>query len=281
MKYALGNMLNGAGGFGLDPDAKAYINAVVAAGATVSGTQKTAINNFVKGEKAASRWTLLKRMYLPIWGANNPNAIDMVGGTSGSFIGTVTPSSGYVTSDGTSGYFLSDVSPGGAGCTLNGAGAFALITATTTFNLPNTQVLFGSSSSLSGTRFTVTGNGATSLFAGFGPNSGGFTNYLTGTDRRGVVHVQRTSSSQKFLSFRNASGETNTGLLTDNSVALNSTVPMAFMANYFNAVPSSYLANIIRNGAWGMTDGHSIAQSQAFTSALKTLWETCTGLTLP
>jgi len=40
MQYALAYQLNGTQAGGLDPDAKAYINAVVAAGATVNSTQR-------------------------------------------------------------------------------------------------------------------------------------------------------------------------------------------------------------------------------------------------
>ena len=281
MKYALGNMLNGAGIQGLDTDAKAYINAVVAAGATVTSTQRTAINNFVKGEKAGSRWTLLKRIYLPIWGVAAPNAICMTSRISGTFVGGVTHSSGYVTTNGITGHFLSDASPGQAGCTLNGAGAFALISAASVFNLSTSNNIFGANTSLPGTRTSLVGNTITSLFAGFGPNSSGFGTYLTGIDRRGVSHLQRDSSADRFLLFRNSSGEVNTGLLANASGSLNSTIAMSFMANNNNGVVSGYVPVTVYNGAWGMTDGFDIAKSQLFTASLKTLWETCTGLLLP
>ena len=280
MKYALGNMLNG-GIQGLDPDAKAYINAVVAAGATVTSTQRTAINNFVKGEKAGSRWTLLKRLYLPIWGVAAPNAICMTSLTSGTFVGGVTHSSGYVTTNGTTGHFLSDASPGQAGCTLNGSGVFALISAASSFSLSTSNNICGASTSVTTTRTSLVGNSITTLFAGFGPNSSIFANYLTSGDRRGVAHLQRNSSADRFLSFRNSSGEVNTGLLANASGSLNSTIPMAFMANNNNGAVSGYIPSTVYNGVWGMTDGFDIAKSQLFTASLKTLWETCTGLSLP
>jgi hypothetical protein len=281
MQYAYAYQLNGTQTSGLDSDAKAYINAVVAAGATVTSTQRTAINNFVKGEKAGSRWTLLKRLYLPIWGVAAPNAICMTSLTSGTFVGGVTHSSGYVTTNGSTGHFLSDASPGQAGCTLNGSGIFALISAASPFNLSTSNNIGGAGASLATTRTSLVGNTSTSLFAGFGPNSSISGTYLTGVDRRGVVHLQRNSSADRFLSFRNSSGGVNTGLLANTSGSLNNTIPMAFMANNNNGSVSGYVPSTVYNGAWGMTDGFDIAKSQLFTASLKTLWETCTGLALP
>ncbi len=83
MQYAYAYQLNGSQTSGLDPDAKAYINAVVGAGATVTSTQRNAINNFYKTGKKDGWYSQLKRMYLPIWAAASPNAIDMVVRTSG------------------------------------------------------------------------------------------------------------------------------------------------------------------------------------------------------
>ena len=62
MKYALGNMLNGAGGLSkYDPDALAYITAVEAADAQVlEAGVKIAINNFVKGCKSDAIWDAIK-----------------------------------------------------------------------------------------------------------------------------------------------------------------------------------------------------------------------------
>jgi hypothetical protein len=281
MQYAYAYQLNGSQTSGLDPSAKAYINAVVAAGATVSGAQRTAINTFVKTGKSDGWYSQLKRMYLPIWGVAAPNAICMTSLTSGTFVGGVTHSSGYVTTNGSTGHFLSDASPGQAGCTLNGSGVFALISAASAFNLSSSNNICGASTSLTTTRTSLVGNITTSLFAGFGPNSSVFGNYLTGIDRRGVAHFQRNSSADRFLSFRNSSGEVNTGLLANASSSLNSTIPMAFMANNNNGVVSGYIPSTVYNGVWGMADGFDIAKSQLFTASLKTLWETCTGFVLP
>jgi hypothetical protein len=89
----------------LDPDAKAYIAAVETAGATVSGGQKAAINTFFKTGKSEGWYSNIKRLYLPIWAAAAPNAIDMIDLGSGTFNGGVTHAAGYVQGNGSTGYF--------------------------------------------------------------------------------------------------------------------------------------------------------------------------------
>lgn len=262
----------------IDPTAKSYINAVVAAGATVTPTQRTAINSFVKSEKAASRWTMQKRLYLPIWAAASPNAIDMVGLTSGSFVGGVTPYSGYVTSDGTSGHFLSDVSVGGAGCTLNGTGVYALYTSATSLDLTNIVRFLGSQDSNFLSRVIVGGRG-TNRFITTGPNSNGsFLPFSIG-DQRGVQFLGRSSSTNRFFLLRSSTLLADSQL--DTSAVLNSTSPMCWLAYNNNGTVGSYVTSVARLGAAGMTDGMSQADAEAFTINLKILWETCTGLTLP
>ena len=281
MKYALGNMLNGIGVTGLDPNAKSYIDAVVAAGATVTATQRNAINAFVKTEKAESRWTMQKRLYLPIWGVASPNAIDMVGLTSGSFVGGVTHTAGYVTTNGTSGHFLSNVSPGDAGCTLNGTGVYALYTALTSLLLVNSSTYFGAQNVDGGTRARLSGGAAeASRFSFFGPNQGSFTSIFTAGDQRGIQFLGRDMSTNRFVILRQSST-----LLSQNqsntSSALNSTIPMCWFAHNNNGTVGNYTSATARLGVAGMTEGMSQANAEAFTINLKTLWETCTGLTLP
>ena len=278
MKYALGNMLNGIGVTGLDPNAKSYIDAVIAAGATVTATQRNAINAFVKSEKVNSRWTMQKRLYLPIWGVAAPNAIDMVGLTSGSFVGGVTHTAGYVTTNGTSGHFLSDVSVGGAGCTLNGTGVHALYTAADLLNLTNVARFLGAQDGNFLSRVSVGGRG-TGRFITTGPNSNGsFIPFAIG-DQRGVQFLGRGSSISRFFLLRTSALLTDSQ--TDASVTLNSTIPMCWLANNNNGTIGSYVTSVARLGAAGMTEGMSQANAEAFTVNLKTLWETCTGLTLP
>jgi hypothetical protein len=56
---------------------------------------------------------------------------------------------------------------------------------------------------------------------------------------------------------------------------------MCWLAGNNNGAISNYAPNTARLGAAGMTDGMSQATAEAFTIALKDLWEGTTGLTLP
>jgi hypothetical protein len=262
----------------LDPDAKGYIDAVVAAGGTVSGGQKSAINTFVKTGKADGWYSSLKRMYLPIWGVAAPNAIDMIALGSGTFSGTVTHTAGYVTTDGTTGHFLSDVSPGGAGCTLDGTGVFALTTGASALNLTNTQRYFGAQALSNLTRLFLSGSHNTARFASSGMNNSLFLTDFSAGDQRGVQFLGRNTSLSRFVLLRASSLLSNSQLSL--SSAINSTIPMCWLAGNNNGAISNYAPNTAQLGAAGMTDGMAQADAEAFTDGLKTLWETCTGLTL-
>jgi hypothetical protein len=279
MNYLLGNMLGGGFVGGLDPDAKGYIDAVVAAGGTVSGGQKSAINTFVKTGKSDGWYSSLKRMYLPIWAVAAPNAIDMVGLTSGTFVGGMTHTAGYVTTNGTTGHFLSDVSPGGAGCTLDGTGVFALTTGASALNLTNSQRYFGAQSSSNLTRLFLTGSHASARFASIGMNNALFLTDLSAGDQRGVQFLGRNTSLSRFVLLRASSLLSNSQLSL--SSAINSTTPMCWLAGNNNGAISGYAPNTAQLGAAGMTDGMAQADAEAFTDGLKTLWEVATGLTLP
>jgi roadblock/LC7 domain-containing protein len=262
-----------------DPDAKAYIDAIVADGATVSADQEKAINTFYKTGKSEGWYSSLKRIYLPIWAVAAANARCMVSGTSGTFVGGITHTAGYVTTDGTTGHFLSDVSPGGAGCTLNGTGIFALITAASALLLTNIRRYFGAQSSSSLTRCFLSGNHATSRFGSFGINNVVFLTEFSAGDQRGVQFLGRNTSLSRFLILRASSLLSNSQ--SSFSSEINSTTPMCWLAGNNNGVIANYTANTARLGAAGMTDGMAQADAEAFTDGLKTLWETCTGLALP
>jgi hypothetical protein len=230
-------------GRSLDPDAKGYINSVVAAGGTVSGTQRAAINTFYKTGKADGWYSSLKRMYLPIWGVAAPNAIDMIARGSGTFVGTVTHGAGYVQGNGTTGYFNTNTSYGTNGLTASDAYAFSLVKTASTLGFRGLQgrsqgttasATFLSSNSGQLFRWNNTSTGAV-----FGTSAG--TGIMSASRQGGSRTIyRRTTSSRTTSEFNNA-----------------------------------------EIGAGGFGLGMTNAQDSAFTASLKTLWETCTGLTLP
>jgi hypothetical protein len=276
MQYAYGYQLNGTQAGGLDPDAKAYINAVVAAGATVSGAQRTAINNFYKTGKSDGWYSSLKRMYLPIWGVAAPNAICMTSLTSGTFVGTVTQGAGFVSSDGTTGHFIFNGAPSTLGLTTSSGSVFVL---TTAISAIAGGTILGRGQDSNATRFGIIGGGgnirAIQIFSQTAPS-------YTETDSRGILIASRTSTLTTSGYKRTSSGFTTT-VNEGASIAagVSTTTPMTIMASNTAGVVSLYTLSTVRFGVYGTGLGLTSTQSTDLSLALKNLWETCTGITLP
>ena len=274
MQYAYAYQLNGTQTAGIDPDAKAYINAVVGAGATVTSTQRNAINNFYKTGKKDGWYSQLKRMYLPIWAAASPNAIDMVVRTSGTFGGGITHSSGYATGNGSTGYFEYDTTAVTQGLSASTGLLFWLsyVGGTVGFQLGgfngtgtgNRAVLYAAPGAITSEQTTLT----TTVFA-----TGGTSFNL------GIVLSTRTSTtSHKVFQRRTTFAQRGTTVTTAETVA-SSSVNQAAWARGQGATRTNFSNAGL--GAHGFGLGMTDLQAENFTLALKTLWETSTGLALP
>ena len=277
MKYALGNMLNGAGGFGLDADAKAYINAVVAAGATVTATQRNAINAFVKGGKTAGWWSSMKRIYLPIWSIAAPNAIDIVSRASGTFVGT--PTHGTSTVSFASGaYFDSGTSFSAQGLTSSSGYIFALVTAWTgtVVNIIGAGTLTNATTigrdSVNNIRLRYSGSveGSGQLLA---TGNAGTLGIISGSRQGGDRKLYRRSNTGKSQVATLTSG--NFGSPQPSNVYFSGFNNTDVAGGVAPAVGASTM------GLYGFGLGLTDAQDSSLTSALETLWETCTGSTIP
>jgi hypothetical protein len=260
-------------GRSLDPDAKGYINSVVAAGGTVSGTQRAAINTFYKTGKADGWYSSLKRVYLPIWGVAAPNAIDMIARGSGTFTGTVTHGAGYVQSNGTTGYFRTGTAFSTEGLSAADGYIFGLhYTANTT----NPAVCIGSGNTNTCYYFMTT----TTATARWCNSASGSS---IATTRTGIFSFSRKSGVRTFWR-RATSGRTVLVTSTDADAGTISASPVLAMANNGTDVAATFNPQFYddgQKGAYGFGLGLTNAQDLSFTASLKTLWETCTGLTLP
>ena len=275
MKYALGNMLNG-GIQGLDPDAKAYINAVVAAGATVTATQRNAINAFVKVGKADGWWTSMKRLYLPIWAIAAPNAIDVVGGTSGTFVGTgaVTHSAGFVQGNGSTGYFSSDTSATAVGMTTTSGLAGVIVYQADTRN--SLKCLLGTRNNDSSGSVLIYQTDSSNLQGAIGRSIGSEPSSFLANTPNGVILVNRNSTDLQ-IHRRNSSAFTSGGANAIVAAPVTN-VNQRFMA-LWEAAP--FFHTNAKIGAMFMGTGLTDALAETLSLRLKTLWETCTTLTLP
>ncbi len=252
---------------GVDPDARAYVAAVQTAGVTVSSSQRDAISDFIAGEKAAGRWSLLKRLYLPIWANATANAIDVVSLVSGVFVGGITHGAGYMKPNGTTGYFRSDLSPLTAGLTTTSGAVFALCPS------PDTRA---DTRYLLGTR-DPGDSGETSLYQGTGTAMSSFVGRMPGVEvaggvtanNSGVLVANRRVGGLKF-SQRTATGT----IYGANQPLVASTVSSLVMwAGGLNNGGSFILPTDARFGAMGFGMGFATdADVDGFTLALQNLW---------
>ena len=272
MKYALGNMLGGGMIGGLDASAKAYINTIVSAGATVTSTQRDAINTFYKSAKTDGYYNQVKRLYLPIWSVASPNAVDMISATSGTFSGTLTHGAGFVQGNGSTGRFLMNASPNGVGMVAGSSSTFVLTKSAQAsgFNAPINSTPTG----LKGNGFAFTGITTTTYYEG---RTSGFN---VTANPNGIIISSEIAADSRYLRRRTTSGVTALNTNTDNITGSFATFNMSVMAGQ-SANNSFFGYSTGEYGAYGIGLALTTTQADAFTAALKTLWETCTGLTLP
>ena len=270
MKYALGNMLNGAGVRGLDPSAKAYINAIVAAGATVTEAQRNAINTFVKSEKISSRWDSIKRFYLPIWGVASPNAICMSSLASGTFINSPTMGAGFVKGNGFSSYFDTGANCIDVGMIPGSSHIFALVKAKT--NSTSFKTNIGVSQIARKILRLVRNNTTDEAAAGAQLNGGAGTG-------NGIFIASETATDSRYLSQRNLSGYTSRATSTTSNTDQYSSANVFSMSLSNNGVPSQHSDAELGVFGFGLAIPSSAASD--YTLNIKNLWESCTGLTIP
>lgn len=259
-------------GVGIDPDAAAYITSVKNAGASVSKTQEDAIVDFIETGKSDGWFSSLKRLYFPIWSSVAPNAIDMISRSSGTFTaGGITHAAGYVQGDGSTGYFDFGTRMATDGLTFDNGLLFSLCkqgpsiagSYLGTISGANAQLIRSVGTTVIQGRYT--GNG-TSLSAG-----NNMTGILTFCSQASNLRSFRRRSSTGAVSLATSSTETASfSLANANCYA---------MAR--NSVGTMQEPSNAQFGSFGYSLKMTDAQTDQFSLALKTLWETSTSLTLP
>jgi hypothetical protein len=272
MNYSLSNMLkaNRVGAF--DPDATAYINSIVATGTSVPSASRNAINDFFKIGKSQGWYAQLRRIYLPIWGAAAPNAIDMVTRLSGTFVGGVTPGAGFVQGNGSTGYFDFGVSPQGVGMVAGSSSTFMLVLqAQNTFNAP-LQCAPPSARANGFQRGSATSSGYTA-----GRNAALNVTDNTGT---GIFIESETATNSRYLRRRNSGGAASLGTDTSTPTGVYAAYNINAMCGQSTG-GARYGFSTAQLGSYGVGLAMTTTQADQFTAALQALWQTCTGLSLP
>ena len=257
--------------------AAAYIERVeTARGSSITEIQKTAIGAFIEEEQVGGRWNAHRCLYLSIWGNAAANAICLKSLTSGAFAGTVTHGAGYVQGDGSTGYFNMGFSPVAHGLTNASAFYGALVNLAESRNAAN-YTLLGASNAAVNSRIASLGASAASRAWASGAESA--MTSPNGMSRDGIFYCGITATNARYFRVRRTAAVQAAGSNTISDTNTPSTAAMAVMARNFSGAYTEY--SNARIGASFMGLGLSVADADAFTLNLKTLWETCTGLTLP
>jgi hypothetical protein len=272
MQYAYAYQLNGSQTSGLDPNAKAYINAVIAAGATVNSTQRNAINTFYKTGKAQGWYGQLKRMFLPIWGIAAPNAIGMISGSSGTFNGTVTHASGYVQGDGSTGYFNIGASMPSDGLTFDNGLLFALCNQAPTVSSSYLGVVSGNNSQSIRAATTI-------IIQGRYTNNA--TNISGGNNMTGIITMCSQASNLRSFRRRSSVGSVSLGTSSTETASFSLANLNCYALGRHQQINTLNEPSNGRFGSYGYSLKMSDSDTDLFTLAIKNLWETCTGLTIP
>jgi hypothetical protein len=278
---------------GIDPDAEAWIDAVIAAGGTLfeseTITKRKASDYFsaLRTDATADLFALVGRMYFPVWDVAAANAICAKSRTSGTFNGTVTHTPGYVAGNGSTGYF----DPGAGSET--GALGMAVGNNMLFLALSNAQnatvALAGASdSSISASnRFQITtassvtpaGSGEALQFASTS-NAANVNLVMPDLERNGViVGTNNGTASRHFVRRSNLSGETTVSSTASETQALVNARPF-FMAR--NTVGTG--ANLFTTGrmhCYGYGQAMTLNQARQFALVTKQFYESLTAITLP
>jgi hypothetical protein len=255
----------------VDPDASAYIASLVAASATVTQAQRTAINDFFTLGKTQGWYAQLRRIYLPIWGAAAPNAIDMVTRSSGTFVGGTTPGAGFVQGNGSTGYFDFGVSPQGVGMVPGSSSTFMLVLqAQNTFNAPlqcapPSNRLNGFNRLSPNTGYTAGRNGAANVAD------------ATGT---GIFIESEIATNSRYVRRRNSGGAASLGTDTSTPTGAYASYNINSMCGQSTG-GARFGFSTAQLGSYGVGLAMTTTQADQFTAALQALWQTCTGLSLP
>jgi hypothetical protein len=265
------------GGTRLDPDAKLYIATVQAAlGVTTieaalpnATNPKKIISDFYKAEKDAGRYSLHKRIYLPIYNNLAANAVDAITRTSGTFVNAPTTAMGYVIGNGSNQYFNINTTLGALGLTSSsGYYIMGLKSESSLTNRGNSGALDASGYFVDFRFDTVSGRRLTWLQ----PDTNPLGTFDT-SQRTGVIVTNRTSSLE--YTIHNDTADLGTKIYASGLPGVNPFI----MARNNNGNPDLFGNSEI--GFFGFGLGMSASNAKAYAAAMKTLWENLTGLTLP
>lgn len=257
-----------------DSDAQTYIDFIEGDGVSLSSDQKTAIDAFYTTGKSDGWYSKLKRFYFPVWNAAAPSARCLVSGTSGTFSGTISHNTGFVTGNGVNTHFDTGATPSAMGIVTGDALLLRGI------HLDDDTVhdacgVAQTSSNQSLAMLNYHSGGAGTTYYRQPSNTAGVT--MTGQGSyRGIYVGSSTATNARFLLKRTTSGTTVVSSTSNDTTIIYNQNPH-FLARRLPTISNRTKGSEF---AWGLGNGLTQAQAEDCSLAIKTLWETVTGLTL-
>lgn len=270
----------------VDSATTAWINAVVAAGGAVSGTQQGRVDALIVGLKADSLFTVLDRMWLFAGESDAKQAtIDIITLGVGTPHGTIPLTAGGYTGDGSSGYLSQTFNPSTAGgsWTQNSAHIGGYVTADRTSG--SSQLLIGVTSGGTDSFIAPCEGGANVVFELNGgtypsvastnakaswlcsrPNSSGLVLYKNGSSVSSPADTSGALANQTVYICANNSAGSPSGYSTDRigsiwfGGGLNAT-QVSNLSIRINAYMTAWGVNVYTNPATGGAVGAGILES--------------------
>jgi len=209
--------------------------------------------------------------YLPIWGIAAPNAIEMATRASGTFVGTVAHSSGFVKGNGSTGYFDFGTRMPTDGLTSASGLLFCLVKVADNMSTGASMLGQGTAANNQGIRQSTASN-IQARYSGTSLSING------GNARTGIISISSSANTSRSFRRRLTSGVTSLATSAGEAAFTLSSANCFAMARNSSGLSEPTNAEL---GSYGYMLGLSDANTDIFTLALKNLWETCTGLTLP
>lgn len=268
----LGAIAGGSGGAALDPDVSAWLVRVASAGGTVSAPTQSAVNTFVLACKAASIWTLFRRLNLCVgdFAASFVPLVNTSGGATDTNLnlvsGDYSESLGWQT-DGSTKYIDTGYSPSQA------TGGLSVYLRTTQTSNATARIPIGNRDAGSTQIYRIGGNlsdaGATSgsVISLWGENivSPGDCPQTTGGLVAGFWQGVRTAATAARLFKNGASVGTSTASKTPATAG----VPLFVFAQNAAATASAYLESGSRIAAYGCDTGMDTTQAADYYTAMQ------------
>ncbi len=135
----------GQGSVSYDSSSTAFFTAVSSAGGTLSDSQKSAIDTYVKGLKSANLWDKFDRLYINVGGNTASHALCLVSLTSRTAVNSPGIfANGGTYYNGSSSYMRCDIAPSGASKATT-TNAFAICFFDYTFAYSSDGIVLGAS----------------------------------------------------------------------------------------------------------------------------------------